>query len=150
MGESADHLTQRGLWRRGKEGVDKLIALARRWHLTPLLFGNSEICFAPLHIEDFATIVADEITKQASGVTILELCGPEDLNGATLATRIAKRHNALPVPIWWPLFALMVRIGTTLGFNLAVPDQLQRLTCAKTSSAGQADRTGRRRFLIEQ
>ena len=134
----------------GKEGVDKLIALARRWHLTPLLLGNAEISFAPLHIEDFATIVSDEITKRASGVTVLELCGPEDLNGAALAKRISKRYNALPVPIWWPVFALMVKIGTTLGFNLAVPDQLQRLTCAKTSSARQADRTGRRRFLIEE
>lgn len=134
----------------GKEGVDKLIALARRWHLTPLLFGNSNISFAPLHNEDFAAIVADEITKQANGVKLVELCGPEDLNGAALATRIAKRHTALPVPIWWPLFALMVKIGATLGFNLAVPDQLQRLTCAKTSSARQADRTGRRRFLIDK
>lgn len=132
----------------GKEGVDKLIALAGRWHLTPLLFGSSKISFAPLHIEDFATIVADEITKQASGVTLVELCGPEDLNGVALATRIAKRYQALPVPIWWPLFALMVKIGSRLGFNLAVPDQLQRLTCAKTSSARQADRTGRHRFLI--
>ena len=134
----------------GKEGVDKLIALARRWHLTPMLFGNSEISFAPLHIDDFAAIVADEITKRESGLKLLELCGPEDLNGSALATRVAKRYKALPVPIWWPLFALMVKIGTTLGFNLAVPDQLQRLTCAKTSSGTQADRTGRRRFLIEQ
>ena len=134
----------------GKEGIDKLLALARRWHLSPLLVGNPEISFAPLHIEDFATIVADEITKRESGVTVLELCGPEDLKGGALATRVAKRYKALPIPIWWPLFALMVKIGTALGFNLAVPDQLQRLTCAKTSSARQADRTGRRPFLIEQ
>ena len=134
----------------GKEGVDKLIALAQRRHLTPLLFGNSNISFAPLWSDDFAWIVADEIMKRASGVTVVELCGPEDLNGAALGTRVAKRYKALPVPIWWPLFAMTVKIGTTLGFNLAVPDQLQRLTCDKTSSAKQADRTGRRRFLIEQ
>ena len=134
----------------GKEGVDKLIALARRWHLTPMLFGNSKISFAPLHVEDFAAIVADEITKRKSGVTILELCGPEDLTGPVLARRIAKRYSALPVPVWWPLFALMVKIGARLGFDLAVPDQLQRLECAKTGSAKQADRTGRIRFLIEQ
>jgi len=115
-----------------------------------LLFGNAGISFAPLHIDDFATIAADEITKDASGVRVLELCGPEDLNAAAFATRVAKRYTALPVPIWWPLFALMVKIGASLGFNLAVPDQQRRLTCVKTSSATQADRTGRRRFLIEQ
>lgn len=133
----------------GKEGVDKLIALARRWHLTLMLFGNSKISFAPLHVEDFATIVADEITKRESGLTILELCGPEDLTGPTLARRIAKRYNALPVPVWWPLFALMMKIGARLGVNLAVPDQLQRLECAKTGSAKRADRTGRIRFLTD-
>jgi nucleoside-diphosphate-sugar epimerase len=133
----------------GKEGIDKLIALARRWHLTPLLFGNSKISFAPLHLEDFATIVADEIVKRESSLTILELCGPEDLNGPALARRIAKRYSALPIPVWWPLFELMVKIGASPGFNVAVPDQLQRLECAKTSSAAQADRTGRIRFLID-
>ena len=134
----------------GKEGVDKLIALARRWHLTPLLFGNSKISFAPLHVEDFSRIVTDEITKREGSLTILELCGPEDLNGRELATRIAKRYKAPPIPVWWPLFGLMVKIGARLGFNLAVPDQIQRLTCAKTGSAKQADRTGRIRFLIDE
>lgn len=134
----------------GKEGVDKLMALARRWHLTPLLFGNSRISFAPLHVEDFARIVADEITKREISLTVLELCGPEDLSGPALATRIATRYQALPVPVWWPLFRLTVKIGATLGVNLAAPDQLERLACVKTGSAAQADRTGRARFLIDE
>lgn len=132
----------------GKEGLDKLIALARRWRLTPLLFGNSKISFAPLWFDDFANIVADEIMKPGDGPRTFELCGPEDLSAAMLAKRIAKRYSALPIPVWWPLFALAVKISTKLNLNLAVPDQLARLTCAKTGSATQADRTGSLRFLI--
>ena len=133
----------------GKEGVDKLIALAQRRHLTPLLFGNSNISFAPLWFDDFAWIVADEIMKPENGLRTIALCGPEDLSAAELASRIAKRYRAVPIPVWWPLFVLVVKIGVRLKLNLAVPDQLARLTCAKTGSA-EADRTGCVRFLIEQ
>lgn len=133
----------------GREGVDRLLALAERRHLTPLIFGNSNISFAPLSLDDF-TIVTDEIMKPSSGVTTIELCGPEELSATAFARRIAKRYFALPVPLWWPVFALMVKIAVRLNLNLAVPDQLQRLTCAKTCSAGNADRTGRVKFLIEQ
>ncbi|MGQ0762871.1 MAG: NAD-dependent epimerase/dehydratase family protein [Acidobacteriota bacterium] len=133
----------------GKEGVDKIIAVARRWHLTPLLFGNSNISFAPLWFDDFAAAAADEIIKANEGSRTIELCGPEDISAATLAKRIAKRYRALPIPVWWPLFALALKIGTRLNLNLAAPDQLARLTCVKTGSAMHADRRGSRRFLID-
>ena len=133
----------------GKEGVDKLIALARRWHLTPWLFGTSKIEFAPLHIEDFTTIVADEIMKPANGLRIIELCGPEDLGATALAMRIARRYQALPIPLWWPLFALLLKTAAGFNLGLAVPDQLVRLTCAKSGSAKSANRTGRFRFLLD-
>ena len=132
----------------GKEGVDQLVALAQRRRLTPLLFGNSNISFAPLWFDDFAKIAADEIMKLEDGSRIIELCGPEDLSAAALAKRIAKRHSALLVPVWWPLFALVFKIGTRLNLNLAAPDQLARLTCVKTGSATRADRTGSVRFLM--
>jgi nucleoside-diphosphate-sugar epimerase len=131
----------------GKEGVDKLIALARRWHLTPLLFGNSQISLAPLWLDDFAEIAASEIMKPRDGIATIELCGPEDLSAAALASAIAKRYYALPVPVWWPVFAVLVRAAVRFNLNLAVPDQLQRLTCVKTASATSADRKGRVRFL---
>jgi hypothetical protein len=131
----------------GKEGIDKLITLARRWHLTPVFFGNSNISFAPLWFEDFAEIAADEIMNQTEGVATIELCGPEDLSTTALARIITKRYRALPVPVWWPLFALLVKAAVRLRLNLAVPDQLSRLTCVKTASAQNADRTGRVRFL---
>jgi len=133
----------------GSEGIDKLIALARGWRLTPWLFGNSEIEFAPLHIDDFTGIVAEETISFAHGMRIVELCGPEDLNSRAVATRIKKRYGALPVPMWWPLFALFLKVAAGFNPGLAVPDQLQRLTCEKTGTARTADRTGRIRFLLD-
>lgn len=134
---------------KGREGVDKLIAVARRWHFTPWLFGNSTIAFAPLHIEDFAAVVVDEIMKPTEGLRIVELCGPEDLSPVALGTRIAKRYKALPVPVWWPLFALFLKIAAGFNLGLAVPDQLPRLISPKTSTAKSADRKGRVRFLLD-
>jgi nucleoside-diphosphate-sugar epimerase len=131
----------------GKEGVDKLIALAQRWHLTPLLFGNSNVSFAPLWFEDFAAIAAGEIMNHNDGVATIEMCGPQDLGPAALASAIAKRYYALPVPVWWPVFAMLVKVALRFNLNLAVPDQLRRLTCRKTSSAMNADRKGHVRFL---
>jgi nucleoside-diphosphate-sugar epimerase len=133
----------------GREGVDKLVAFARGWRLTPWLFGNSRIAFAPLHVDDFAGIVADEIMKSSSGLSIVELCGPEDLTASALAARLAKRYKALPVPIWWPLFALFLKVAAGFSSSFAVPDQLKRLTGAKTATAKFADRTGRARFLLD-
>ena len=133
----------------GTEGIDKLIALARRWHLVPWLFGDSRIAFAPLHIDNFAGIVADEIMKARTGLSMVELCGPEDLNAKVLAARLAKRYKALPVPVWWPLFALFLQVAAGFNLALAVPDQLRRLTGAKTATAKSADRTGRVRFLLD-
>jgi nucleoside-diphosphate-sugar epimerase len=133
----------------GTEGVDKLIALARRWHVTPWLFGNSRISFAPLHIDDFVQIAADETMAPSKGLRIVELCGPEDLNARELATRIANRFRALSLPVWWPLFALFLKVAAGFNSGLAVPDQLQRLTGTKTATAKSADRTGRARFLSD-
>jgi nucleoside-diphosphate-sugar epimerase len=133
----------------GSEGVDKLIALARRWHLTPWLFGNSKVEFAPVEVDDFAAIVADEIRTPPSGLRIVELSGPEDLNASQLAMRISQRYKALPVPLWWPLFVLFLKIAAGFNLAVAVPDQLQRLVGAKTATAKTADRTGRARFLLD-
>lgn len=131
----------------GREGVDKLVRLAAHWHLMPWLFGNSQITFAPLHIDDFVRIVADEIIKLPKGSKTIEVCGPEDLNAGQLATRISQRFKALPVPLWWPLFALFLKIAAGFNSRIGVPDQITRLTGAKTATARSADWTGCSRFL---
>ena len=133
----------------GEQGIDKLISLAKRLRFTPVLLGNSRISFAPLSIDDFIEITGDEITKLADGERTVEVCGPEDLSPVVLAKRIALRHKAWSVPVWWPLLSLVLKISLKLRLNFVAPDQLQRLTCDKTSSARTADKTGRRRFLID-
>lgn len=125
------------------EGIDRWISLAGRWRLAPLLFGSSNIEFAPLHVHDFAAMASEAITRETRGQTILEMCGPEDLSGKTVGLRLAKKYVALPIPVWWPGAAVLMKAGLGLG----VPDQAQRLTCSKTASAKTANATGRIRFL---
>jgi len=124
----------------GNEGIDRLIAMARRWRLVPAFFGNANLLFAPLHVDDFTRIAAELILQHDDGLTIENVCGPEDLNGVELAQRIAKRYRALPVPLWWPAVAVSLKILHALGFSIVKPDQLSRLVGKKTATAGSAKR----------
>jgi nucleoside-diphosphate-sugar epimerase len=119
----------------GKEGIDRLIALGRRCHVVPMLFGHENIRFAPLHIDDFVTVTSGLILAPREGLFEAELCGPEDLSGPELAWRIARHFVALPVPLWWPLLRFWLAVGGRLGLNPLTPDQIERLVCAKTGSA---------------
>lgn len=127
----------------GTDGIDRLISLSQRWHITPVLFGSSKIEFAPLHIDDFAAIATEAIAKAKDGRVAIEISGPEDLSGPALGWRLAKCCRAFPIPVWWPLVALLMKSG----INLGVPDQAQRLTCTKTGSAKSATAIGKIRFL---
>lgn len=127
------------------EGLDQMLRLARRWHVVPAFWGSSDIKFAPIHIDDFSAFVAAAIRDQKKGFHVLELSGPEDLSGISLAGRIMRRHFAIPVPIWWPAFSLAVNSLRHLGIKLATPDQLKRLVSKKTAGGG--GNTGMVRFL---
>ncbi len=131
----------------GKEGIDRLIALGRRCHVVPMLFGHENIRFAPLHIDDFVEVTSALILSPEAGLLEAELCGPEDLSGSELAWRIAKRFVALPVPLWWPLLKLLLRVGARLGLNPLVPDQIERLVCEKTAPVQPASERQLIRFL---
>jgi nucleoside-diphosphate-sugar epimerase len=132
----------------GNEGIDRLVAMARRWRIVPALFGNSNLRFAPLHSDDFTRIAAELIQEHDDGVRIENVCGPEDLNGIVLAQRIAKRYRALPVPLWWPAVAASLKLLHRLGFAIVKPDQLSRLVGEKTATAASAkhSRDGIKRF----
>src|SRR5689334_6956284 len=88
------------------EGIDRMLAVARRWRVVPALFGNSRLTFAPMHVDDFSTLAADLIQQHHAGIRIETVCGPEDLNGTDLAYRIGKRYRAVPLPLWWPAVAV--------------------------------------------
>ena len=131
----------------GQEGIDRMLAVARKWHVVPALFGDANLQFAPMHVDDFTKLAADLIQQHQNGVRIETICGPEDLDGIALASRIAKHHRALPFPLWWPAVAVGLKALHKLGFAIVKPDQLKRLTGEKTGSATRA-REGSRRFLF--
>ena len=130
----------------GKEGIDSLLNLARRWHVAPMLCGDRRIHFAPLHIDDFAWLANSMISKCQTGV--FELRGPEDLDGVQLARRLAWHFFAMPVPLWWPAFKVLLKGAQRLGIHFVEPDQIQRLICQKTCSG--ATEVGTTRFLRDK
>lgn len=117
----------------GAEGVDRLLSLAAALHVVPLLFGHPGARFAPLHCDDFVRAAAAAIARQRPGETVLELCGPEAFSGTELALRIARRHCALPVPVWIPAVGALGGAARALGIRLFSPDQLGRLTGTKSA-----------------
>ena len=133
----------------GNEGIDRMLAVARKWRLIPALFGHRNLLFAPLHVDDFSVFTAELIQQHHDGVKIVNVCGPEDLSGIELANRIAKHHRALPLPLWWPALAVCLKVVDKLGLRIVKPDQLPRLVGEKTGTAGGANSIpkGIRRFL---
>ena len=117
------------------EGIDQMLAVARRWRIVPALFGHRNLLFAPMHVDDFSRFAAELIQQQHNGVTIENMCGPEDLNGIELAWRISKRYRAVPLPLWWPAVAGSLKVLHKVGIGIVKPDQLTRLVGEKTGTA---------------
>jgi nucleoside-diphosphate-sugar epimerase len=134
----------------GNEGIDRMLALARRWRIIPALFGEANLLFAPLHVDDFSRLAAELIQQHREGVRIETVCGPEDLSGLALALRIGKRYRAIPLPLWWPMVSVGLKGLHKIGFDVVKPDQLRRLLGEKTGTAASAKigRDGAKRFLL--
>lgn len=132
------------------EGIDRMLAVARKWRIIPALFGHANLLFAPMHVDDFSRLTAELIQQHHSGVRIESVCGPEDLNGIELAHRIARHYRAVPLPLWWPAVAVGLKALHKIGFAIVKRDQLTRLTGDKTGTAANADSTlkSTRRFLV--
>ena len=128
------------------EGIDRMLAVARRWRIVPALFGHSKLMFAPLHVDDFSRLAAELIQQHHSGVRIENMCGPEDLNWMELAHRIGKHYRAVRLPMWWPAVAVGLKALNKIGIAVVKPDQLTRLTGEKTGTAATAKTTTGRRF----
>jgi UDP-N-acetyl-alpha-D-quinovosamine dehydrogenase len=132
------------------EGIDRMLAVARRWRIVPAMFGNSNILFAPLHIDDFCKLAAKLIQQNDDGVRIENLCGPEDLSGTIMASRISRCFGSVRIPLWWPALSVFLKLLHRIGIVIVKPDQLDRLVCEKTGTAS-ASRTltkDARRFLM--
>ena len=122
----------------GKEGTDRMLAVARKWRIIPALFGHSNLLFAPMHIDDFTKLAAELIQQHHDGLRIENVCGPEDLSGMALASRISKHYRAVPLPLWWPAVAVGLKALQKIGWSIVKPDQLTRLTSEKTGTAANA------------
>jgi len=133
----------------GKEGIDRLLAVARRWRIIPALFGHANLLFAPMHIDDFTGLAAELIQQHHAGIRIENVCGPEDLSGMALASRISTHYRAVPLPLWWPVVAVSLKALQKIGWSIVKPDQLTRLTSEKTGTAASTATTPApaRRFL---
>jgi nucleoside-diphosphate-sugar epimerase len=129
----------------GNEGIDRLITLAAKWHIVPLMFGDRRLRLSPLFIDDFVTQTVELIDRQVNGEQIAELCGPENLSGASVAMRIAHRYYALPLPLWWPGLVFGLKILGGLGMSPIKSDQLYRAVGEKTCY--QSANTGLKHFL---
>lgn len=128
------------------EGIDRMLAVARKWRIIPALFGHSNLRFAPMHVDDFSRLAAELIEEHHDGVRIENMCGPEDLNGVVLACRIARRHRAVPLPLWWPVAAVCLKALDKIGFGIVKGDQLPRLVSEKTGTAATAKLKVNHRF----
>ena len=132
----------------GNEGIDRMLSIARRWRLIPALFGHANLSFAPMHVDDFTTLAAELIQQHPDGIRIENVCGPEDLNGIALASRISNHYRAIPLPLWWPAVSLGLKALHKIGWAIAKPDQLTRLIGEKTGTAASATTFERgRRFV---
>ena len=126
---------------RSNEGIDRMLAVARRWRVIPALFGHPNLLFAPMHVDDFSRLAAELIQQHHDGIRIENVCGPEDLNGMVLAYRICKRYRAVPLPLWWPAVVVGLKALHKIGFAIVKPDQLTRLIGEKTATAASAKTT---------
>ena len=131
------------------EGIDRMLATARKWRVVPALFGHANLLFAPMHVDEFSRLAAELIQQHQHGRRIETICGPEDLNGMVLAYRVSKRHRAIPLPLWWPAVAVGLKVLQKLGFAIVKPDQLTRLVSEKTGTAATA-RAGSEMFLRQR
>lgn len=125
----------------GSEGIDRMLAGARRWRIVPALFGHRNLSFAPLHVDDFSRLTAELIQQHDEGVRIETMCGPEDLSGMEVAGRISKRFGAIRLPLWWPVVAVCLNALNRIGLAIVKPDQLPRLISEKTGAAANTNPT---------
>jgi nucleoside-diphosphate-sugar epimerase len=130
------------------EGIDRMLATGRRWRIVPALFGHANLLFAPMHVDDFCRLAAELIQEHQAGVRIETICGPEDLSGIDLALRISRRYRAVPLPMWWPVVSLSLKVLHKIGIEIVKPDQLTRLISEKTGTA-ENSATDEHRFLTD-
>src|SRR5206468_3342571 len=92
--------------------------------------------FAPLHYHDFVAIVTAVLDRMPDGAHVLELCGPQVLDGASLARTLARKYRALPVPLWYPALDALLAGSHLLGLSVVAPDPRARRAARPLPASG--------------
>ena len=123
---------------KGGEGIDALIALARKVHILPDFRHGGSIEYAPISAQEAACFIAEAtIYRRYTGQTYT-LCADHSCVAPEMARAIRNSVRPLfvvPVPI------TMLRLAKVLGLPLPFKrDQIDRLVLPKTYDNAQARR----------
>lgn len=113
-----------------KEGLDRFLYFAQRFHLYPWLFqglGKSRaIRFSPLAATDLVRFVLKTFFQDEFQVRIQILQGPPKTS-TQLMMEVCRKYRAFPIPIPIVFLSWLERLGRFFGRPLFPPDQIQRL-----------------------
>jgi len=117
---------------KGREGIDALIAVARKMHILPDFRSRGSIKYAPISIEDAAQFIAEATVQRRCTGQTYTLCAERPCTAVEMARALRRSVRplfAVPVPV------MMLRAAA--AFHLPVPfkrDQLDRLVVQKVYS----------------
>jgi Predicted nucleoside-diphosphate-sugar epimerases len=116
----------------GSEGIDALIAVARKMHILLDFRSGGSIKYAPISLEDAAQFIAEATAQRRCTGQTYTLCAERPCTAVEMARALRRSVRplfAVPVPV------MMLRAGAAC--HLPVPfkrDQLDRLVVPKVYS----------------
>lgn len=127
----------------GNEAVWRLIEDIRVKPLVPVV-SDPRASLSPVHCDDVVQALARALDCPASIGATYVLAGPQTLTYSQFARAVARACNTRPIQLPVPAFALSMAacVFKRLGLKRPpfVPDQVQRLLCAKQADSSAAVR----------
>jgi len=117
---------------KGREGIDALIAVARKMHILPDFRSGSSIKYAPISLEEAAQFIAEATVQRRCIGQTYTLCAERSCTAVEMARALRRSVRplfAVPVPV------MLLRAAA--GLHLPVPfrrDQVDRLVLPKMYS----------------
>ena len=115
---------------KGDEGIDALIALARKVHILPDFRQGGSIKYAPISAQEAASFIAEATVHRRSTGQTYTLCADHSCRAPEIARALRKSVRPLFVV---PVPATMLRLAKAVGLPLPFRrDQIDRLVVPKT------------------
>lgn len=115
---------------KGDEGIDALIALARKVHILPDFRQGGSIKYAPISAQEAASFIAEATVHRRSTGQTYTLCADHSCMAPEIARALRKSVRPLFVV---PVPATMLRLAKAVGLPLPFRrDQIDRLVVPKT------------------